>query len=222
MTTSSEPRVRARAAVVHLHLYQPPREDPWLGEVEREPEAAPDHDWSARVERTCYRLLVAARVLDADGRIRRVLDTLSLASFDVAPSLLGYMEEHAPATYAAIVSADRASRARLGHGNALAHPFDHVILPLVNRRDKVTQVRWGLRDFRRRFGRDAEGMWLPETAVDDETLDVLAEHGLRFTVVAPHQVAGMPATWCWGRRAGGARRRPPPPPPRRPPPRRRW
>jgi hypothetical protein len=181
-----------RSVVVHLHLHQPPREDPWLGEIEREPEAAPDHDWTARLERTCYRGLAAARVLDADGRIRRVVDTLALASFDAAPALLAWMADQAPATYAAVLAADRASRARLGHGNALAHPYDHAILPLLSRRDKETEVRWGIADFRRRFGRDPDGMWCPETAIDDETLDVLAAHGIRFTVVAPHQLTTLP------------------------------
>ncbi len=181
-----------RSIVVHLHLYQPPREDPWLGEIEREPEAAPDHDWTARVERTSYRALAAARVLDAEGRVRRVVETFAQASFDAAPTLLAWMADQAPATYAALVAADRASRARLGFGNALAHPYDHAILPLLSRRDKVTEVRWGIADFRRRFGRDPDGMWCPETAVDDETLDVLAEHGMRFTIVAPHQLTAPP------------------------------
>ncbi len=181
-----------RSVVVHLHLYQPPREDPWLGEIEREPEAAPDHDWTARMERTCYRPLAAARVLDAEGRIRRVVDTLALASFDAGPTLLAWMADQAPSTYAAVLNADRASRARLGYGNALAHPYDHAILPLLSRRDKETEVRWGIGDFRRRFGRDPDGMWCPETAVDDETLDVLAAHGIRFTIVAPHQLVELP------------------------------
>jgi hypothetical protein len=193
-----------RSVVVHLHLSQPPREDPWLGEIEREPEAAPDHDWTARMERTCYRPLAAARLLDAEGRIRRVVDTLALTSFDAAPTLLAWMADQAPATYAAVLNADRASRARLGHGNALAHPYDHALLPLLSRRDKETEVRWGIADFRRRFGRDPDGMWCPETAVDDETLDVLAAHGIRFTIVAPHQLATVPADGRPGRyRTGG-------------------
>jgi hypothetical protein len=195
-----------RSVVVHLHLYQPPREDPWLGEVEREPEAAPDHDWTARVERTSYRALAAARVLDAEGRVRRVVDAYALASFDAAPTLLAWMADQAPATYAALLAADRASRARLGHGNALAHPYDHAVLPLLSRRDKVTEVRWGVADFRRRFGRDPDGMWCPETAVDDETLDVLAAHGIRFTVVAPHQLEERPPDGHAGRVRTAGRR----------------
>jgi hypothetical protein len=174
--------------VVHLHLHQPPREDPWLGDVARDPDAAPDHDLTARVERECYRALPAARVNDADGRVRRLVDTLARASFDVAPSLLAWLARERPSTYAAVLAADRAAQRRTGHGAALAHPYHHTILPLLSRRDKVTEVRWGLAEFRRRFGRDAAGMWLPETAADDETLDVLAAAGVRFTVLAPHQL----------------------------------
>ncbi len=180
------------AAIFHLHLHQPPRVDPWLGHLPREADAAPDHDVYARAERTCYRALVAARVTDADGRVRRIVDTLARTSFDVAPTLLAWLARSAPATYDAILAADRASEQRLGRGNAIAHPYHHIVLPLLTRRDKVTEVRWGLADFARHFGRPAEGMWLPETAVDDETLDVLAQEGVRFTLLAPHQLDGLP------------------------------
>lgn len=179
---------RAASVVVHLHLHQPPREDPWLGDIPRDPEAAPDHDRTARVERECYRALTAARVNDEDGRVRRLVDTLARASFDVAPSLLAWMARERPSTYAAVLAADRAALRRTGHGAALAHPYHHTVLPLLSRRDQATEVRWGLAEFRRHFGREAAGMWLPETAANDETLDVLAEQGVRFTVLAPHQV----------------------------------
>ena len=183
----------ARSVVVHGHYYQPPREDPWLEEIERQPTAAPFHDWNARIAHECYRAVVAARVLDAEGRIARVVNTLAYTSFDAGPTLLAWLEAEAPATYAAVLDADRASAARLGgHGNAIAQAYHHTILPLASRRDKMTEVRWGVADFRRRFGRDPEGLWLPETAVDDETLDVLAAEGIRFTVLAPHQVEGAP------------------------------
>ncbi len=187
------------AAVIHLHLHQPPREDPWLGYVPREPDCAPDHDALVRAERTCYRPLVAARVTDADERVRRVVDTLARASFDVAPTLLAWLARSAPATYAAVLGADRDSQRRTGHGNAIAHPYHHVILPLLSRRDKITEVRWGLADFARHFGRPAAGMWLPECAVDDETLDVLAAEGVQFTIVAPHQVDAAPSAGRPGR-----------------------
>jgi hypothetical protein len=182
-----------RSAVVHAHFYQPPREDPWLELLEREPGAAPFHDWNLRIERECYRAVVAARIPAADGRIDRIVNTLEQISFNVGATLAEWLEREAPDTWAAIVAADRVSAERRGgHGNAIAQPFHHVILPLASRRDKTTEVRWGIADFRRRFGREPEGMWLPETAVDDETLDVLAAEGIRFTILAPHQVEELP------------------------------
>ena len=181
-----------RSIVIHGHFYQPPRENPWLEEIEREASAAPHHDWNARIEQECYRPVVAARVLGGDGRISRIVNTLEHISFNVGPTLLEWLEVAAPDTYARVLDADRKSVARLGHGNAIAQPYHHAILPLSTRRDKVTEVRWGIADFRRRFGRDPEGMWLPETALDDETLDVLAQEGMRFTIVAPGQVRSVP------------------------------
>ena len=181
-----------RSIVIHGHFYQPPRENPWLEEIEREASAAPHHDWNARIEQECYRAVVAARVLGPDGRISRIVNTLEYISFNFGPTLLEWLEGAAPDTYARVLDADRKSLARLGHGNAIAQPYHHAILPLSSRRDKVTEVRWGIADFRRRFGRDPEGMWLPETALDDETLDVLAQEGMRFTVVAPGQVGSVP------------------------------
>lgn len=186
-------------AALHLHLHRPPREDPWLGHVPREPACAPDHDTLARAERTCYRALVAARVTDPDERVRRVVDVLARVSFDVAPTLLAWLARETPATYAAILAADRAGVRRTGHGNAIAHPYHHVILPLLSRRDKRTEVRWGLADFARHFGRPAAGLWLPEAAVDDETLDVLAEEGVQFTILAPQQLDAPPPAGRPGR-----------------------
>jgi len=182
-----------RSVVLHGHFYQPPRENPWLGYVEAEAGAAPHHDWNRRIEQECYRAVTAARIPDATGRIARIVNTLEGMSFDFGATLLEWMEDEAPATYRAVLDADRASCERLGHGNAIAAPYHHVILPLSSRRDQVTEVRWGIADFRRRFGREPEGMWLPETAVDDESLDVLAAAGIRFTILAPHQVKRVPA-----------------------------
>ncbi|MBI1966901.1 MAG: DUF3536 domain-containing protein [Gemmatimonadetes bacterium] len=198
---------RFRSVVIHGHFYQPPREDPWLDEVEREPSAAPFHDWNQRIERECYRAVVAARVPGVGGRIGRIVNTLASISFDFGPTLLEWMEREAPETYAGVLAADRASRARHGgHGNAIAMPYHHPIFPLSSRRDKVTEVRWGLADFRRRYGREPTGMWLPETAVDDETLDVLAAAGVAFTILAPHQVDPVPAAGLPGRyRTSGGR-----------------
>jgi hypothetical protein len=186
----SEPR----SVVIHGHFYQPPREDPWLDEVPRELNAAPFHDWNERIERESYRAVVAARLTAADGRIAGIVNTLEQISFDAGPTLLAWMEDAAPSTYRAILAADRASAARLdGHGNALAAPYHHVILPLSTPRDRRTELLWGIADFVHRFGRRPEGLWLPETAVDDDTLAALAEAGIRFTILAPHQIAPLPA-----------------------------
>jgi hypothetical protein len=184
--------------VIHGHFYQPPREDPWIEQVETEPSAAPFHDWNERIEQECYRAVAAARIPGHEGRILRIVNTLERISFNFGPTLLEWMERQAPATYAAVLEADRTSAARLGHGNAVAMPYHHAILPLSTRREKVTEVRWGIADFRRRYGREPEGMWLPETAVDEETLEVLAGEGIRFTILAPHQVTSAPASGAPG------------------------
>ena len=182
----------SRSIVIHGHFYQPPREDPWLDLVEAEPSAAPFHDWNERIEQECYRAVAAARVPGIGGRIARIENTYEWISFNFGPTLLEWMQHAGPETYASVLAADRRSAARLGHGNAIAMPYHHAILPLSSRREKTTEVRWGIADFRRRFGRMPEGMWLPETAVDEETLDVLAEAGIRFTILAPHQVDPLP------------------------------
>ncbi len=180
-----------RSVVVHGHFYQPPRDNPWTGEVEREPTAAPFHDWNQRIESECYAPVANARVLDSEGNVAHTDNLYSALSFDVGPTLFEWMETHAPATYESILAADKISAWRLGHGNAVAMPYHHTILPLASRRDKITEVRWGIADFTRRFGREPEGMWLPETAVDEETLEVLAEEGILFTILAPHQVEAV-------------------------------
>jgi uncharacterized protein DUF3536/glycosyl hydrolase family 57 len=197
MTGGSLPR---RSVVIHAHFYQPPREEPWLELVEREPSAAPYHDWNHKIEQESYRSVVAARIPASDGRIARIVNTLEAISFNVGSTLIEWLEREAPDTWAAILAADRQSRGRRGQGNAIAMPYHHLILPLASRRDKLTEVRWGIADFRRRFGREPVGMWLPETALDEETLDVLASEGIRFTIVAPHQVvqpppAGLPGKY---------------------------
>jgi alpha-amylase/alpha-mannosidase (GH57 family) len=179
-----------RFICIHGHFYQPPRENPWLEAVEVQDSAAPYHDWNARVAAECYAPNGASRILDADGRIVAIVDNYRWISFNVGPTLMAWLEAGAPDTYARILEADRVSgEARGGHGNAIAQAYNHMILPLATRRDKETQVVWGIADFRRRFGRDPEGMWLPETAADTETLDVLAAHGIAFTILAPHQAA---------------------------------
>ncbi|MDP9023100.1 MAG: DUF3536 domain-containing protein, partial [Actinomycetota bacterium] len=174
---------------IHGHFYQPPRENPWLGSVEVQDSAYPYHDWNERITAECYPTNAASRVLDDSGRIAHVINNYGRISFNVGPTLLAWMARAAPDVYQAIVDADQESQKRFsGHGSALAQAYNHVIMPLANPRDRRTQVAWGVADFRHRFGRDPEGMWLPETAVDVDTLESLAEHGIRFTILAPHQV----------------------------------
>jgi len=193
------------SVVIHGHFYQPPRDDPWLEMVEAQASAHPFHDWNERVTKECYRAVVAARRPGPEGRIARIVNTLERISFNFGPTLLQWMEQEAPGTYHAILQADAvSSRAYRGHGNAIAQAYHHTILPLASRREKVTEVRWGIADFRKRFRREPLGMWLPETAVDDETLDVLAQEGIRFTILAPHQVTeppprGLPGVYRTGR-----------------------
>ena len=177
-----------RYIAIHGHFYQPPRENPWLERVEVQDSAHPYHDWNDRITDECYAPNSAARRVDGDGRILDVVNNYEKISFNVGPTLLAWLELHRPAVYASILDADRRSVvARGGHGNAIAQVYGHAILPLCTLRDKITQVRWGIEDFRARFGREPEGMWLPETAVDTESLEVLADAGIRFTILAPHQ-----------------------------------
>ena len=183
-----------RAVCIHGHFYQPPRENPWLETVEVQDSAYPYHDWNERVTAECYGPNATARILssqaDEEGRIDRIVNNYARMSFNFGPTLLSWLELERPEIYAAVLEADRLSAERFsGHGSAIAQAHSHLILPLANRRDKETQIVWGIRDFRYRFGREPEGMWLPETAVDLESLDLMAAHGLRFTVLAPHQAA---------------------------------
>ena len=173
---------------IHCHFYQPPRENPWLGEVEREDEAYPYHDWNERITAECYAPNTASRILDAERRIIDIANNYEKISFNFGPTLLSWMEGQAAEVYEAIIEADRLSRDRFsGHGSAIAQVYNHVIMPLATTRDKRTQVIWGIGDFEHRFGRKPEGMWLAETAVDLETLDIVAEQGITFTILAPHQ-----------------------------------
>jgi len=178
------------ALVIHGHFYQPPRENPWTDIIDREPGAEPFHDWNERITSECYRPNAHARITDAYGRVERIVNNYSSLSFNFGPTLLSWLERSSPDTYARIVEADRESvRRRGGHGNAIAQGYNHAILPLCDGRDRRTQVRWGLADFRIRFGREAESLWLPETACDEATLDTLIEEGLRYVILSPFQAA---------------------------------
>ena len=173
---------------VHGHFYQPPRDNPWTGEIDVQPTAAPAHDWNERVHLECYRPNAFARVPDDDADTgERVVNNFERMSFNVGPTLLHWMESADPETYGRIIEADRTSAERLGRGNAMAQAYHHTILPLSPLRDVRTQIRWGLRDFQLRYGRDADGMWLAETAANHDVLEALIEEGVTFTVLAPGQ-----------------------------------
>ncbi|MBI3794783.1 MAG: DUF3536 domain-containing protein [Nitrospinae bacterium] len=173
---------------VHSHFYQPPRDNPWLEEVEKEDSASPFHDWNERITYECYMPNTAARIMDGGGRITEIANNYEKMSFNSGPTLMIWLEKHDPETHNKIIEADKASaRARGGHGNAIAQVFSHSIMPLNTPRDKETQIIWGIKDFERRFGRKPEGIWFAEAAVDNESLALAAKHGIKFTVLAPHQ-----------------------------------
>lgn len=173
---------------IHCHFYQPPRENPWLEVIELEESASPFHDWNQRISEECYGPNSRARIVDEKGRVVRMINNYRWISFNFGPTLLSWMETHAPKVFAAVQEADQWSiKERGGHGNALAQPYNHVVLPLASLRDKHIQVSWGIEAFRYYFHRHPEGMWLPEAAVDIETLEVVAEHGIRFTILSPRQ-----------------------------------
>lgn len=177
-----------RYVCIHGHFYQPPRDNPWLEAVELQDSAYPYHDWNERIASECYAANAVSRILDDQGRITRIVNNYAKISFNFGPTLLAWMEENKPEIYQSILAADRESQKTFsGHGSALAQAYNHIILPLANHRDKYTQVLWGIRDFEHRFGRSPEGMWLPETAVDIETLETLAELGIGFTILAQRQ-----------------------------------
>ncbi len=189
-----------RYVCIHGHFYQPPRENPWLEAIEGQDSAYPYHDWNERVTAECYAPNAASRILDGAGRIVGIVNNYSKISFNFGPTLLAWMQEHSPETYEAVLAADREGQKNFaGHGPALAQAYNHMILPLANGRDKATQVIWGVRDFQHRFGRLPEGMWLPEAAVDLETLETLALYGIRFTILSPYQARRVrpPGARAW-------------------------
>lgn len=177
---------------IHGHFYQPPRENPWLESIELQDSALPFHDWNERICIECYNPNSVSRIVDNRNRILDIVNNYEYMSFNFGPTLLSWMEEFAPLTYERIIKADIESISKHnGHGNAMAQVYNHIIMPLANLRDKETQVKWGIRDFEYRFGRKPEGIWLAETAVDDETLKVLVDNGIKFTVLSPYQALKM-------------------------------
>ena len=194
--------------IIHGHFYQPPRESPWLGAIEYQPSAAPYPNWNARISRECYAPNGQARLLGKDGTIARIINNYEYLSFNFGPTLLKWLQDYDPFTYKLIIEADKKVAAeKKGHGPALAQVYNHIIMPLANRRDRITQVRWGIKDFISRFGRQPEGMWLAETAVDLETIKILAEEGIKFTILSQTQAQAIlplgDKTGLWQDAAGG-------------------
>jgi alpha-amylase/alpha-mannosidase (GH57 family) len=180
--------VSKRFVCIHGHFYQPPRENPWLETVETQDSAAPYHDWNERVCAECYAPNGAARIVNSKNQITRIVNNYARISFNFGPTLLSWLMENAPRTYRMILDGERRSRKSFkGHSSAMAQVYNHVILPLANRRDRITQIRWGIADYQRHYGTLPEGMWLAETAADTDSLELLAQHGIKFTVLAPHQ-----------------------------------
>ncbi len=174
---------------IHGHFYQPSRVDPWTRRWDPQPSAGPFRDWNDRIASECYAPNAAARLLDGGGNTRVLRNTYADIQFDFGPTLLDWLGHNRPVILEALRTADRDSITRFGRGSAMAQPYHHPILPLCDDADRRTEVAWGLAVFRRVFGRDAEGMWLPETAVDTPTLEVLAAQGVTFVVLAPRQIA---------------------------------
>ena len=173
---------------IHGHFYQPPRENPWLEEVELQDSAYPYHDWNEKITDECYRQNAASRILGPDKKIIDIVSNYLSISFDFGPTLLSWLQYHSPDVYQSVIDADKKSmKIFSGHGCAIAQAYNHIIMPLANSRDKRTQVIWGIRDFEYHFGRKPEGMWLPETSADLETLDICADNGIKFTILSPHQ-----------------------------------
>ena len=186
------------ALIIHGHFYQPPRENPWTGIIDPQPGAQPYHDWNERIHDECYGPNAFAHIVGPQGTIQRTINNYARISFNFGPTLLSWLEVHHPRTYQRILEADRESASnRGGHGNAIAQAYGHAILPLCNEADRLTQVLWGMADFRYRFGRDPESLWLPETACNNEVLDLLIEQGLRFVILAPSQAERYKQAGQW-------------------------
>ncbi len=183
------PKRKDAYIAIHGHFYQPPRENPWLEIIETEESAHPFHDWNERIGAECYRPNAYARTLDGEGKILDIVNNYSSISFNFGPTLLSWLEVHFPSVYERVLRADRESLKRFGHGNAVGQVYDHVILPLANDRDKETEVLWGMADFERRFHHKPDALWLPETAVNYATLQVLVKHGIHYLILSPFQAS---------------------------------
>lgn len=181
-----------RYVIIHGHFYQPPRENPWTGRIDRQDGASPYHDWNEKICSECYLPNARSRRLDGYGRVTSLVNNYEHISFNFGPTLMGWIEEKHPRLHQQILDADRASAERLGgHGNAIAQVYNHLIMPLATPRDQETQIRWGIADFERRFGRTPEGIWLAETAINETTLEILVDFGFRFIILSPFQAESI-------------------------------
>jgi alpha-amylase/alpha-mannosidase (GH57 family) len=177
-----------RFICIHGHFYQPPRENPWLETVETQDSAAPYHDWNERICAECYAPNGAARIVNNKNQIMRIVNNYARMSFNFGPTLLSWLNENAPRTYRMILDGEHRSRNSFGgHSSAIAQVYNHIILPLASKRDRITQIRWGIADYEHHYGEPPEGMWLAETAADTESLELLAQCGIKFTLLAPNQ-----------------------------------
>jgi alpha-amylase/alpha-mannosidase (GH57 family) len=175
---------------IHGHFYQPPRENPWTGEIEKQDSAAPYHDWNERIHHECYKANSEAEIIDDKGNVVAIVNNYELLNFNFGPTLLAWIQHKHPETYDKIIEADKNSIPQHnGHGNAIAMCYNHMIMPLANLNDKITQVLWGLADFKHHFGRDSEGIWLPETACNIETVEVLMNLGVKYIILDTSQAA---------------------------------
>ena len=181
---------------IHGHFYQPPREDPQTGKIPNQPSAAPFDNWNDRILKECYMANTEVEIVDTEGNAK-FLNNYDFLSFNIGPTLFSWMEEFHPLTTERIVGSHHRSVARTGHSNIIAQAYHHSILPLATRYDKETEIRWGIADYKHRFGSLPEGMWLAETAVDTETLEVLAECGIRFVILAPRQAKSVQIDGVW-------------------------
>ena len=180
--------MKNKYVIIHGHFYQPPRENPWTGEIERQDSAHPFNDWNERIAAECYTPNTASRVLNEKSLINDIINNYEYFSFNFGATLLQWLEKHAKDTYHKIIEADQRSvKKHNGHGNALAQVYNHVIMPLANDDDKRTQIEWGIKDFEHRFGRKAEGIWLAETAINQRTVEILMEYNIKFIILSPHQ-----------------------------------
>ena len=180
-------KIRDGFVAIHGHFYQPPRENPWLEAIEAEESAHPFHDWNEKITFECYRPNAYARLMGTEGKILEILNNYASMSFNFGPTLFSWLEKHSPSVYKKIIRGDQESLRRLGHGNAIAQTYHHLIMPLASERDQETEILWGIADFESRFRRKPEAMWLPEAAVSTSTLRLLVKHGMRYLILSPFQ-----------------------------------